>query len=792
MRTLVPPPQPRLVTATALGDRILDSYQQSVWPCGLARFKLFTRDREKGHHVFRPVAWEASSRSLYVLRIMSDKPAGIGQWERWEVDGPDKPLEDVRPISDLVTPVYMTNVSKPIRPSSLKGMERRKAILEAYCYVDIDVGGTRQQMFNPFVLSDAEERSAALRYVYEALRQPKGYQSYILGLFHVYVFYGDAPRAMAKRTDQQGGPSGSRVGANSKRPGPNTGEEARAAMRTKMLGDAPMVRRGPVRPSDIVKFVDAIQEFYIDGKQTLTSTYASMLAKQYRRYPRRLVPRLEQFLYHARVRLLEHQDANRKRMGRRLAAQYAKARTGQATRMTFGMNLEVVDIDGFVAKIPVAAIINQKVEAVFVTIIFAVSRRTGAVAGYEIAMDGENSESFRRCLASVFVPKVARARELGLTDMRGLLHGSIDAIFVDNGAGAAADVNAACAEMGLIQFFAPPQRGDLKATGESLNNMMVHLLKDLTGAFTRQRDIFSRELRRIKSADAPITVEQLETFLLMAIQHVNRYANKRHLRSEDMRKTKECSIHPASLWRWYQKRRIADQRIELTPEEAWERFIPWRPATVRSGKVKYLCKRWRSDALEHLYNAHMRRPPKTRGSLKIEFKRVGAHATTLKWRAGDGQHGGELGLTKEDADLLGIMTWKALEFRNADDRTQSKGSEPAMARSRSQLSVKQQKNTDGAERRRGGKPETSLEGANVRQARKNATVRRDAARFAETREGASPSEAGNHSDSFGSVQSEVFLERHIEALMPADGAYDDDLSARLRALTESSDEPARR
>lgn len=130
MRTLVPPPQPRLVTATALGDRILDSYQQSVWPCGLARFKLFTRDREKGHHVFRPVAWEASSRSLYVLRIMSDKPAGIGQWERWEVDGPDKPLEDVRPISDLVSSPRVV-ISRGIRSTGNTGTPGLKKTVPA-------------------------------------------------------------------------------------------------------------------------------------------------------------------------------------------------------------------------------------------------------------------------------------------------------------------------------------------------------------------------------------------------------------------------------------------------------------------------------------------------------------------------------------------------------------------------------------------------------------------------------------------------------------------------------------
>ncbi|WP_155643639.1 hypothetical protein [Burkholderia cepacia] len=108
----------------------------------------------------------------------------------------------------------------------------------------------------------------------------------------------------------------------------------------------------------------------------LTTTYASMVTALYGKYPRRLVPSIRQFLYHARTRLLAQQDAARRRLGPRLATQYAKPRIGQASHMTFGFNLEVVDIDGFVAKIPAAALINKKVEPVFVTIIFAVSRRT--------------------------------------------------------------------------------------------------------------------------------------------------------------------------------------------------------------------------------------------------------------------------------------------------------------------------------------------------------------------------------------------------------------------------------
>src|ERR1700733_10648024 len=115
---------------------------------------------------------------------------------------------------------------------------------------------------------------------------------------------------------------------------------------------------------------------------------------------------------------------------------------------------------------------------------------------------------------------------------------------------------------------------------------MVHLFLELKGVFSRQRDIFSRELRRIKKDDEAITVEQFETFLLMAMQHVNLYANKRHLRSDAMREN-GVLIHPYSLWNFYQRpeNRVGDQRREWTPFDIWLKFVPWRPASARAGMV---------------------------------------------------------------------------------------------------------------------------------------------------------------------------------------------------------------
>ncbi|KAA1006196.1 hypothetical protein FVF58_26800 [Paraburkholderia panacisoli] len=105
-----------------------------------------------------------------------------------------------------------------------------------------------------------------------------------------------------------------------------------------------------------------------------------------------------------------------------MTQQYAKSRTGHASWMTFGFNLEVVDVNGFIAKIPVAAMIGGKRQNVFATVMFAVSRRTGAVVGYEIEMRHEKADSFRRRIVSVYIPKAERAQQLGLTNTRRLLH----------------------------------------------------------------------------------------------------------------------------------------------------------------------------------------------------------------------------------------------------------------------------------------------------------------------------------------------------------------------------------
>ncbi|MFM0485250.1 hypothetical protein PQQ81_32335 [Paraburkholderia strydomiana] len=775
-------PQPRVITDPALVARLLE-HTAVKWPANLYRFAPFKRDRDGDQVIYRSVTWNADDRSMYVLRIISTAtPTGTGEWLRWRADSDDRPLDDVRKVEDIITPQEMRDLSVEIRPSSLVGFQRRNSILQAFSFVTVLGSGEPQLVFNPFVLSDQAERSAALEHVYSTMGQPAGYQSYVLELFHKYAHFGGAPRALAKLTSRQGGPGQTRVGVNVRRPGPKSAPEERAEARQAITGASPPCRRGPVRLADIEKFVTALQKFFVEEKLSYASTYSRMVAMLYAKYPARLIPSFNTFLYHARTRLVEKNDSERKRSGRRLTAQYATARAGQASHLTFGLNVETVDVDGFVAKIPIAARIGGVIEPVHVTVLFAVSRRSGAVVGYEIAMRGENAEAFRRCIASIYLPKAKRAKELGLVSTKGLLHGTIDAIFVDNGAGASEEVLAtACIEMLLMRMVAPPARGDLKAVGENLNGLMVLLLSELAAGYTRKTDIFSKELRRIKSKDAPLTLEQFETFLLMAIQHINLFSNKRHLRSETMRR-EGIGLKPASIWGWYQRRSLADQARKWEPLEVWQRFIPWTTKHVRSGKVKFLQKRWTSPELEEVYKAHMRRPAKTRPPLVVKIKRIGAHATELLWQRPDGSTGA-LGMVEEDRLMLGVMTWKALELRNADDDELEKKDAPKAHRSRNRIKHSQQVKVDKAERNRADLGYGGFEGETIKDARQNAHVARDADRVAGMEVGAT--------QAFPGVLAEEMSLIVAESIVDADGvddeeSYVDSLSARLQALAASA------
>ncbi|MFL9888234.1 hypothetical protein PQR66_34785 [Paraburkholderia agricolaris] len=702
-------------------------FQSATWPWGLGRFTPFKRERDGDYVIYRSVAWNPYDRVLHVLRVDSGTPKGAGLWERWCEDADDRPLDDIYLVDDTVMPREMKEPRHKLKPSSLKGLDKRTRILQSFAYLDpVGKGNPADFVFNDLVVASDSARSAALNRVVAALGQQRGFQSAVRRLFHKFVHNGGHANALAAFSFRQGNKGMSRVGINRRKTGPKSTSEVRIESRNKAIGIAVLGRRHPVRSCDEVKFIRALEQHWARGRDSLRETYDLMILNDYKKWPKRLIPSIGAFRYHAK-RLIRDFDLKRIRNGARLSEQYNDARVGQASHLTQGV-IEILDVDGFVAKIGVAARIGARIESVHMTVMFAVSRLSGAILGYELAIRGENAEAFRRCIASVFLPKHERAEELGLSSTDGLLAGNIDAIFVDNGAGASEQVIvAACDEMGLMRMLPPPGRGDLKGVGEGVNSLMILMMLGEDGGYTRKTDHLSKDMRRLKARDKPIPLDQFERLLLQAIQHYNLFTNKRRLRTYAMRKA-GVGLNPASIFRYTQAQRRGDAARKLTPREVFERFIPWQSRTCQRGLVNFMSMRYTSEELVDFFNEHARQPGK-RVPLPVRVKRLDGHPHILLWQKPNGETA-VLNIVDEDARSIGSVTWKGLEFLNADDEWREETLKPGRRTSRSRVTVKVHSQVARADNIRAANEMGGLEGDNVKSARANAETKRNASRGA--------------------------------------------------------------
>jgi hypothetical protein len=703
-------------------------FQSATWPHQLGRFTPFKRERDGDNVIYRSVAWNPYNKSLHVLRVTSGTPKDVGTWETWHESADDKPFDDIYLVDDTVMPIEMKGPPDKLRPSAVKGMDKRMRILQAFAYLDpVGKGNPSDFIFNDLVAVSDSARSEALKRVVTALGQPHGFQTAVRKLFHKFVHNGGHPNALLRHTFRQGHPGMSRVGTNRRKPGPKSASEVRIESRNKAIGKDCQSRRHPVRPSDEIKFIRTLDQHWARLRCTMREAYDRMVLVDYPKWPKRLIPSLRSFRHHATERLIPDLDLKRLRNGKRLSAQYTDARAGQASHLTQGI-IEILDVDGFVAKIGVAARIGGKIESVHVTVMFAVSRLSGAILGYELAIRGENAEAFRRCIASVFLSKAERAQELGLTSTEGLLHGNIDAIFVDNGAGASEPVIvAACDEMGLMRMLPPPGRGDLKGVGEGVNSLMILMMLGEDSAYTRRTDHLSKDMRRRKAKDAPIPLDQFERLLLKAIQHYNLFTNKKRLRSSKMRKD-GIGLTPAAIFDYTQEQRRGDARRKLTPREVFERFIPWQTRICQRGLVNFMSMRYSSDELVQHFNEHARQPGK-RAPLPVRVKRLDGYPLILLWQKSDGTTA-VLNIVEEDARSIGSVTWKGLEFLNADDSWREERLRPVRRASRNRVTAKVHASAVRAESIRAGNEMGGLEGITAKSARANAEAKQNARRGA--------------------------------------------------------------
>lgn len=709
----------------------LIALQSATWPCNLKRFRPFKRLRDSDSIIYRPVCWDPNADTLHVLKIAGrHTPRGAGCWEQWKRGATDRPLDDIYLVDESLIPLPLTEQLEKLPRSCVVGFERRMSLLRAFAFVDPAGNGNPQDfLFNDFIFISASTRVESAKRVCSALGQPRGYQTYLRELLHKYAYNGGHWNALMRLSFQQGGKGKSRVGKYKTKPGPLSVEEAYQHARGKALGEAPLAeRRYPVRPCDEVKFVRALTKHWALGRLSLADTYRAMVSEEYPKWPIRLIPTVGMFMYH-KTRLIAEYDLKRLRYGRTLSAQYLDARVGQASHLTQGV-IEIVDVDGFVAKVGVAVRVGQKIKSIHLTVVFAVSRLSGAILGYEIAMKDENAEAFRRCIASIFLSKTERARELGFKSTKGLVSGNIDAIFVDNGAGASEEVVvAACENMRLMRMLPPPGRGDLKGVGEGVNGIMVKMMARARSGYTRATDPLSREIRRWKRLATPISLDDFERLLLKAIMQYNTTTNKRRLRTRDMREA-GIGICPADIFEYTQRvQRRGDAAVRLTPREVYDRFIPWKPYTCRGGLIHFQHLRYKSDELTALFNDHVKGDD--RGPLRVNVKRLDGSPHTLMWLRHDGSVA-PLRLVDEDERTLGpCQTWKQWDLMWMDDLLQQKKLTRTSVQSGIRLTVEEQRNIGEVARRRAEVNPGLLFGGSIRGARLNAEAKRNASRAAE-------------------------------------------------------------
>jgi len=700
--------------------------QSDNWPKNLRRFAPFKRGRDGDDVRYRAVAYDRFERTLYVTKIISNAcPATSLKVIKWNESDNDNPFSDVYLTDESIAPEAMKGPFNRLPAEIQEEVTKRMKYVHSLCYVDkTGHGRVEDFLFNDFVMMDEDARKDAIRYVIEESGAKANFRTQLCRLEHRFVHFGGGECALADVRAHMGRDGIRKAGRYSSKPGAKSAIERAAiqlaAVRGKKL-DHKLVRV-PIGPADLQKFVLALTAHWAKERKSIAATYFLMLDEHYVDVPEPLRPKLGVLYYHAR-QLIARYQLRSMRNGKRLSAMFDVARVGQATDITQGV-LAIADIDGWVAKIPVAAMVRGVLTPIPITVLFAVCRNSGAIIGYEIALEGEKAEAYRRCIASIYTDKSQRAQELGLTSADGLLHGTIDAVFVDNGAGASEEVlAAACDEMRLMRMITPPARGDLKSGVENVNGIMIQLFLNERGAYTRGTDPLSKQMRLLARKERPITMTRFEQLLLLAIQHYNLHTNKAHLRAAGMAEA-DVDITPDAIFRHLQAARIADGKKQLTYRETLSRFVPWEERLVRRGVVWIQNLRFTSDSLVALFNEYAEHPNKEDRKLKVKVKRLDGDPKSLIWLQLSGEEG-LLSIVDEDARRIGNVSWKGVELLHVDEVAREEALEVPRARSRARLTQAQNDKLVEAAHTRAQNDLGGAVGDTIPEARARAKAKRD-------------------------------------------------------------------
>ncbi|MFM0152894.1 hypothetical protein [Paraburkholderia sediminicola] len=676
--------KPRVADAATL--RRLEMPQED-WPKRLGRFDMFMRLRD-GDARYRAICWNPVDRQLHVLKLVAKgSPRGPGVWSIWSADAPDSPLKDIKRLDADGIPDYMKLPLDQLPPKLRKarnGFARRRQILEAFCMLDTSGHGNADDyVFNDLIVTDHSAQLEAIRYVISTMGAHRGYAAQIRKLFHQHCHFNGHENSMLAQHAGKG-VTGKRSNLKSK-PGALTHAEKQDKLRSEATGTPRRLKRLPVSEQEKeAKFLDVLRRYWVKKKWPLTETYDRLCEEHYADVREELRPTYDTFRRISNEELIPKYNLLAERNGHIVHNANFATLSGTATDYTQG-KIETVDVDAWTPKVGVRVKVKGKWKKIYVRVLFAAARNSRAIPGIEIVLTGEDATAYRRCIASCFMDKSKIAEGLGLSAPDGLVHGNIDSVFFDNGAGpSGANALVVCKQMRLGLAIAPPASGQKKGCVESLNNCMQNALLDLEAAHTRKTDPLSRELRRKKLLARGTSLGRLIYSVYEAVAVHNLTAYRPQLRShKDFNDGKESS--PKELFESQQRERRGDARKVWSERELLTRFIAWEPYTVRDGCVFFEGIRYSSDPLK----AWAEQQTKYRESLAVSVKRFAADPLYLLWKLPDSEEVEQLTVIREDLDRVQNMTWQELSLTKQADALLKPESDQKKRKANNKLTVDQ-------------------------------------------------------------------------------------------------------
>ena len=466
----------------------------------------------------------------------------------------------------------------------------------------------------------------------------------------------------------------------------------------------------------------ALEIDWVGNKLSLAETHRRMIDRDYKGMPAWKRPSYGRMLYHYKG-IAQRHGFLEQQLGRDANEQYVAPRAGNSSDLTQGV-LEILDMDGFKPKLSVGALVNKRLQPIDIWVIFAVSRLSGAVWGYEICVSGERADGYLRCLVSALLPKDDYATSRGLAPLPGLVHGNIDGVFTDNGPGKSKRVRKPITQtLGGIMFNPPGGRGDLKSMVERLNRTMIYLMaQETTQGYTRDRSLIEKIKRRIRQRTRPMPLDDFERLLLKTINHINLTANKKRLRTAEMRRAR-VGITPVEIHKYHQKRgRYGEAARVRTAAEVYDIFLPWTPVTCTDGKIRYKGAFYSSDKLKEIAKEHAKLPGKN-PPLTVEIKQAGQHSNTLLCRDQE-RCVFDIEMTEEDFRRFGKLTWPEQVLALLDESIQEDPLVVKRSKAAGKLKSTQQEGMDAIEYGRGNVYAGAV-GTTLTKAKQNGTALRD-------------------------------------------------------------------